>query len=311
MYDVLVVGGGPAGASAALVLARLRRKVLLIDAGEGRNAGATGVHNLVGREGVEPAALRANYFGELALYPDAEVRRGEVRSLSSGPETFELALEDGTVERGRRLVLATGVRDELPDLPGLAENWGSSVLHCVYCHGWEVRDRPLGVLARTAEEADWAFTLLRFSSDILVLTDGTGAAKVHLERLADHGIEVDDAPLERVHTDTEGLLLETRDGRRIPRHAVFLVPEVRQRSSLAEDVGCRLNEHGLILVDSLQRTSVPGIRAVGDAARPVQARAKAMQVAVAAAEGVTVAMLLDAELTGADTAGIVASAPGA
>ncbi|WP_416485589.1 NAD(P)/FAD-dependent oxidoreductase [Streptomyces sp. CL12] len=299
MHDVIIAGGGPAGTSAASMLARLRRKVLLIDAGQGRNATADSVHNLIGSDGAAPAALRATWQAELDRYPDAVTVRGEVRFLSGGPDAFEARLADGTVERARRVVLATGVRDVLPPVPGLAELWGSSVLHCVYCHGWEVRDQPLAVLARTGEEADWAMSLRRFSTDLMVLTDGNGAAIADKDRLAEHGVDLLDEPLERFHRSARhGVVIETRSGRRVPRRAVFVVPDVRQRSDLAATAGCRFADNGLVLVDSLQRTSVPGIRAIGDMAKPVQARVKAMQVVVAAAEGVNVAVALDAELAG-------------
>jgi thioredoxin reductase len=171
-YDVVVVGGGSAGLSAALVLGRSRRRTLLLDAGEPRNAPSSGVHGFFSRDGIPPQELLKIGREQLEPYPSVEVRSARVTGTSGENGDFEVILDDGAVVRSRKLLLATGVVDELPDKPGFKEFWGRGVYHCPYCHGWEVRDRPLAVLTPGEGAAERAAFIRNWSRDLVLLTDG-------------------------------------------------------------------------------------------------------------------------------------------
>src|ERR687889_709994 len=171
-YDVVVVGGGSAGLSAALILGRSRRQTLVVDAGEPRNAPSSGVHGFFSRDGISPEELLEIGREQLEPYPSVEVRSARVSGTSGVNGDFEVILDDGSVVRARKLLLATGVVDELPDKPGFEELWGSGVYHCPYCHGWEVRDRPLAVLNPGGEAAERAAFIRNWSRD-LALQGGT------------------------------------------------------------------------------------------------------------------------------------------
>ncbi len=171
-YDVVVVGGGSAGLSAALVLGRSRRRTLVLDAGEPRNAPSSGVHGFFTRDGILLKELLDIGREQLEPYPSVEVRSARVTGASGENGDFEVVLDGGTVTRARKLLLATGVVDELPDKPGFEELWGRSVYHCPYCHGWEVRDRPLAVLSSDERAAERAAFIRNWSRDLVLLTDG-------------------------------------------------------------------------------------------------------------------------------------------
>jgi thioredoxin reductase len=184
-YDVVIVGGGPAGLSAALVLGRARLQVALVDGGEGRNAAARQVHSYLGRDGTRPARLRAIGGEEVARYY-VELLRGEVRAARREAAGFRLDLDGGRRLRGRRLLLATGVVDPLPAIPGIEPLYGVSVHHCPFCDGWEERDRPLGVLGRGRAGARYAVKLTRWSRDVVLLTSGPSRLRLQDRRLLAH-----------------------------------------------------------------------------------------------------------------------------
>ena len=174
-YDVVVVGGGAAGLNGALMLGRSRRSVLVIDAGEPRNAPAHGVHGLLGREGMPPAELLARGRDEVRSY-GGHLVTGEVTGAVREGDGFAVSLVGGRVVHARRLLVTTGLVDELPDVPGLRERWGRDVLHCPYCHGWEVRDRAIGVLATTARSMHQALLFRQLSADVTYFAAPTHAA---------------------------------------------------------------------------------------------------------------------------------------
>jgi len=173
LYDAVVVGAGTAGLSAGLLLGRSRRRILILDGGEPRNAPAAGVHGFFTRDGTSPGELLEIGRAQLEPYPGVERRAERAAGVSGSDGAFEVALEGGETVSTRKLVLATGVSDELPDRPGFKELWGRGVYHCPYCHGWEVRDRPLAVIVGGDEVAERAVLIRNWSRDLVALTDGT------------------------------------------------------------------------------------------------------------------------------------------
>ncbi|HEX2212701.1 MAG TPA: NAD(P)/FAD-dependent oxidoreductase, partial [Mycobacterium sp.] len=269
-WDCIVVGGGAAGLSAALVLGRARRRTLLIDAGTQSNLAAHGIGGLLGHDGRPPAELYALGRKELAAYPSVEVRTGEVLTGERTNDGLVVELADGRREATRRILLATGMEYRPPALPGLRELWGRSVFHCPFCHGWEVRDQPLGVLARGERAVHSAVLLRAWSDDVILLTDGPddfdddqcarlAAANVAIDRRAVTELVSRDGELEAVVFD---------DGSRLARSGLLVATTLHQRSPLAEQLGARIAEptpiaQNPVAVDALYRTTAPGVFAAG------------------------------------------------
>ena len=296
-WECVVVGGGAAGLSAALVLGRARRRTLLIDAGGQSNRAAHGIGGLLGFDGVPPAELYARGRRELERYPSVEVRDGEVRAAAAG-DGITLDLADGAGVHTRRLLLATGMRYDYPDLPGLAPLWGRSVFHCPFCHGWEVRDQPLAVLAQ-GERAVHMATLLRgWSDDVVLLTGGPAdLSDDDRARLDIAGMPIDERKVRKLDSAAGELhAVVFDDGARLPRSALLVAAELRQRSGLAAQVGVKLVATGPVSpeavdVDPLYRTSVPGVFAAGDVC------AQMPQIAAAVAAGSAAAVSVMASIT--------------
>ena len=296
-WECVIVGGGAAGLSAALVLGRARRRTLLIDAGGQSNRAAHGIGGLLGFDGVPPAELYARGRRELERYPSVEVRDGEVRAAAAG-DGITLDLADGAGVHTRRLLLATGMRYDYPDLPGLAPLWGRSVFHCPFCHGWEVRDQPLAVLAQ-GERAVHMATLLRgWSDDVVLLTGGPAdLSDDDRARLDIAGIPIDERKVRELDSAAGELhAVVFDDGARLPRSALLVAAELRQRSGLAAQLGVKLVATGPVSpeavdVDPLYRTSVPGVFAAGDVC------AQMPQIAAAVAAGSAAAVSVMASIT--------------
>jgi thioredoxin reductase len=268
--DVVIVGAGPAGLNAALVLGRMRRRVLVVDTDAPAHAVTDAVHGFLGADGTPPQELRRIGREQLESYPSVELETVAARvATRRADDGFELTLDDGAVVTGRYLVLAHGMRYGLPDVPGMESLWGSTLFHCPYCHGWEVRDRRLGVVG-SGERADHlALLLTSLSNDVMPLpTDGI-----------DHVEEREGA----VH-----VVLES--GETVVRDALFFRPELSLGSDLAVQLGAEIGETGAVVVDPTGQTSVPYLYAAGDAATPVQS------VAVAAASGARAAYAINAAL---------------
>lgn len=297
-WECVVVGGGAAGLSAALVLGRARRRTLLIDAGGQSNRAAHGIGGLLGFDGVPPADLYAQGRRELERYPSVEVRDGQVVAGVAGSDGITLDLADGTGEHTRRLLLATGMRYAYPDIPGLAPLWGRSAFHCPFCHGWEVRDQPLAVLAQ-GERAVHMATLLRgWSDDVVLLTGGPGdLSDEDRKRLDTNGIPVDEREVRELDSAAGELhAVVFEDGERLPRSALLVAAELRQRSGLAAELGVQLVATGPVSpeavgIDPLYRTSVPGVFAAGDVC------AQMPQIAAAIAAGSAAAVSVMASIT--------------
>ncbi|MCB9672977.1 MAG: NAD(P)/FAD-dependent oxidoreductase [Alphaproteobacteria bacterium] len=294
--EVAIVGGGPAGLSAALVLGRSRRVTVLFDAGEPRNAPAAAAHNLFTRDGTPPLELNRIGREQLAPYGSVSVRATRVDDVERVEGGFVLHDADGGATRASRLVLATGVEDVLPDVPGLRELWGTGVFHCPYCHGWEVRDQAFVLIAQQEAAAHLARMLTGWSADVTVCPVGPGAVSAEaLAGLQEHGIAVRPAVRELVGRPggvVEDVVLV--DGSRLGPAAVFTSAPVRQRSSLPARLGCTIGSEGmfagLVEVDERGGTGVPGLFVVGDAARGMP------QVVAAAAGGALTAAMINGEL---------------
>ncbi|MFC9770673.1 MULTISPECIES: NAD(P)/FAD-dependent oxidoreductase [unclassified Pseudarthrobacter] len=270
-YDVLVVGGGAAGLSAALMLGRTRRRVAVVDSGEPRNAPAHGVHGFLSRDGISPAELLATGRDQARHY-GADIINGTVVAAAGGVEQgFELTLDDGRRLRGRRLLIATGLVDELPDIPGLRERWGRDVLHCPFCHGWEVRDQAIGVLGTGPWSVHQALLFRQWSSDItLFLSDVVEPTGDELEQLAARGVKVVPGAVEtvRVHGDALKAVV-LAGGPEVAVDAVVVGTRVHARLDAFAGLGLAPVPHPMGIGDYLETdaegaTSVPGVWAAGN-----------------------------------------------
>ena len=307
-YDVVVIGGGAAGLSAALVLGRARRKVAVVDAGSPRNAPAAHMQGYLSRDGMPPAELLAAGRAEVAGY-GVELVAGYVESAapveSVEPEPdFAVRLAGGGVLRARRVLVATGSRDELPDVPGVRERWGRDLLHCPYCHGWEVRDQPLGVLGTGAASVQHALLVRQWSDDVVFFAHTYAPAPAEEAELAARGVRVERERVAALAVRDDRLAgVELADGRLVARAAVFVRPgNVAHSGALLAGLGCAVDDAGFAVVDATGRTSVPGVWAAGNAADP---RA---QVITAAGAGSAAAIAMNADLVRDDVAAALRAA---
>jgi thioredoxin reductase len=302
MYDATIVGGGPAGLAAALTLGRSRRTVLLLDAGQGRNAPAAAVHNLLAHDGTPPAQLRRIGREQLARYPGVQTREATVDdAVALSGEGFRLQLRGADSVTARRLVLATGLVDELPAIDGLAPLWGRSAFHCPYCHGFEVGGRRLAVLGAGPERVRLALQLTRFTDDLVLCTNGEPLPHDLAELLVGNGVQVQSEPVAYFEGDgdrLERIILER--GSALERDAVFIQTVLRQRSDLTGRLGCRLLPDGCVAVDEFARTSVPGVYAAGDMAHRATLPTPFAAVSWASASGTLAGAMLDQDLIGTD-----------
>jgi thioredoxin reductase len=255
-----VVGGGAAGLSAAVVLGRARQDVLVVDAGRQSNRPAHAIGGLLAQEGTSPAALYASAHEQLAHYPSVTIRPGDVRAIERDGAAFRARVGDEEV-RARRVLLAMGMDYVVPDLPGVAERWGDRVFHCPFCHGWEVRDGGLAVLADGEKAVMVSLLLLGWSADVVLLgrVDDEGR-----EQLEAAGVRIDERPVAAITGDRATVVFA--DGSELPRDGVLVTAPLRQRSPLAADLGLELNDAGAVVVEAGGRTSVPGVFAAGDVA---------------------------------------------
>lgn len=275
IWDTVIAGGGPAGLSAALMLGRSRRRVLVVDAGSPRNRFAEHMHGVLGQEGAHPGALIARARGEVADY-GVELRRGAVERVERAAreaDGLRIATADGDLLRARTLIVATGLSDELPDIPGLAERWGTNVLHCPFCHGWEVRDRRLGVLATTPLALHQAELIRQLSDRVTVFTGLLGALEPDTaRRLRARGVELEPEPVAEVlGTGSDVSAVRLRDGREVAVEAIFTAGAPRPHDGFLAPLGLERSDTpfgSFLAVDPTGRTSEERIWAVGNAVNP-------------------------------------------
>lgn len=282
MEDVLVIGGGAAGLNAALTLSRARRRVLMVDSGEPRNAPAEKVHGFVSRDGTPPAELLRTGRAEVQRY-GGRIVQDEVRAVRRYGDGFAADLADRTVE-ARRVIVATGARDELPDVPGMRDRWARDVLHCPYCHGWEVRDQALGVVGWQPGAVHQALLVRQWSDDVAFFAevlDDEGRAK-----LTARGVRIVDGAVSGLVVKDDRLTgVRLADGTVVARSALFVATRLVPNDALLTDLGCERDDNGWVRVDQSGLTSVPGVWAAGNvvdfAAQVVNAAAAGAKAALA------------------------------
>ena len=266
MHDVIVIGGGYAGMAAALQLLRARRLVLVIDAGARRNRFASHSHGFLGQDGAAPGRIAEEARGQLDRYPDLTWIEDEAISLTGTRDAFEVSLAGSAAVRGRRVLLATGVRDALPAIEGLEDRWGRSVFHCPYCHGYELDQGQIGVIGSgpmSAHQAEllteWG-TITFFRNDSSVLDDGSREALIR------RGVTIEDTPIRRIEGEAD---VRLADSRLVALAGLFVATTVSPASPLPETVGCAFEMTpigAMIRTDAAKQTSIPGIYACGDVA---------------------------------------------
>jgi thioredoxin reductase len=290
--DVAIIGGSNAGLSAALTLGRSRRSVIVIDDNTPRNAPAGHAHNVYTRDGTPPDELRRIGREQLAPY-GVQFLNTRATQVGGSKGAFQLTLANGETLSAARLLLATGVSDDLPNVPGLRELWGKSVFTCPYCHGWEVRDAPLAVLGDGDAGYGYARLIQNWSRDLVLVTgEKTSLTNKQLDDLQARGINVIQANVVSYESqDGELSALHLSDGQRVARQAVFMRPPMSLRGDLLQQLGCTLSPDGLqVVTDEMGQTSVPGVYAAGDIVNRMHS------VIVAAASGTKAAAMMNHEL---------------
>lgn len=288
-YDVVIAGGGPAGLAAALQLGRARRRVLLCDAGSRRNAAAERVYGFVTQDGTPPTEFRRVGRQQLERYGNVEVRDVAVEEIRGESGSFEVRLPDETV-KARRVLLCTGMIDEMPDIAGYRALWGRSIFQCPYCHGWEVQDRRFGFLAPAAGELEFGLFLRGWTSHVTVLTDGRFEVPEEVRtRLAQGGVQVEERRIARLSGNDHLEAIEFSEGAPLSLDVLFARPRQRQ-VPFVESLGLALDAGGYVQVNEGHQTSIPGIYAAGDLLTPAQG------ALFAAAAGVRAVAMINREL---------------
>lgn len=305
-WECIVVGAGAAGLSAALVLGRARRRTLLVDAGAPSNRVAHGIGGLLGSNTRAPADFYGAGRAEALAHPTVELREGQVIRGERDAEMFSLAFEDGTSATARRVLLATGMDYRYPELPGAAERWGRSVFHCPFCHGWEARDQPLGVLDSSAPGVERAILLRAWSDEVTLLCDGPAPFDADTaERLRAAGVGVDERSVADLRGSGDTLsAVAFADGSERPLGGLLVPVTLHQRTALPEELGAALAPPGPLSAETVQvderfNTSVPGLFAAGDvSARTPPSVANAVAAGSSAATTIVHSLMADASARG-------------
>jgi thioredoxin reductase len=306
-YDVVVIGGGAAGLNGALMLARARRSVAVIDAGEPRNAPAHGVHGLLGREGMPPAELLAIGRGEVRQY-GGHVVDGAVTGAKAGESGFTVALADGREVEARKLLVTTGLVDRLPEIPGLAEHWGRDLIHCPYCHGWEVKDEAIGIVATGPMSMHGALLFRQWTSDLVVFTNERLALPPEeAEKLKARGTRIVDGAIERIESENGRISgVRMAGGEFVPRTVLATASRMEARAGFLQDLGLNTVEHPSgagehVPADPFGRTEIPGVWVAGNVTDLMA------QVGAAAAAGAMAGAQINMDLVNDDTEAAVAA----
>lgn len=291
IYDVIIVGGGAAGLSAALMLGRCRRKVIVFDTRKPRNARSHGMHGYLTRDGILPDQFLSIARKELDQYK-VELQFEEVAKAEWGGSAFEVKLSSGKVFLSRKLLIATGVTDIVPPLRNIDDFYGSSVFHCPYCDGWEVREKTLAAYGKGNKGLGLALTLQTWSSDIILFTDGLwNLKKSDQEKMEKAKIKVYSSKIVSLHGDNGKLShIELADGSKINCDAMFFSTGFAQHCTLVKDLDCHMSRKGVVKTDKQQHTNIKGLYVAGDASVDMH------MVAVATAEGLKAAVAINKEL---------------
>ena len=292
MFDVIIIGAGPAGLSAALVLGRCRRRVLVCDTDRPRNAASRALHGFLTRDGIEPAELRRIGREQLRPYETVELRHAEVVDGKRIDGGFEVVVADGSRLVCRRLLLATGIVDPMPRIEGIEALYGRSVFHCPYCDGWEVRDQPLAAYGTGEQDPALALELTGWSRDLVLCTDGPAELSARdRNRLSRNRILVREEPIARLE-GTDGILerIVFTDGTALARRALFFSTNWRERSDLPAQLGCQFTPDGAVDTDECAVKNIPGLFVSGDACK------HGGMAIIAAAEGAQAARAINTAL---------------
>jgi thioredoxin reductase len=306
-YDVVVIGGGAAGLNGALMLARSRRSVVVLDAGQPRNAPADGVHGLLGRDGMPPGELLERGRAEVRSYGGSIVA-GTVTTIDSSPTGFAVRLSDGRTVSARRLLVTTGVVDELPDVPGLRKRWGRDVIHCPYCHGWEVRDQAIGVLASSPMVAHQALLFRQLSDDVTVFSHTIELAAEDRERLRARDIRIVDGVVSGLRVEDDRVTgIALAEGTVVDRAVVTVQSRAVARADFLTGLGLTTIEHPMgmgtyVVADQTGKSSVPGVYLAGNVCD------LGAQVGAAAAAGALAGARINADLVEEETEAAVSDA---
>jgi thioredoxin reductase len=302
-YDVAIIGGGAAGLSAALVLTRARRSVVVIDDGTPRNAPATHMHGFLSRDGMPPSELLALGRDEVTGYGGHLVDEAVTDVVPDGSSGYWVLLASGRRIWARRLLVTTGLRDELPDVPGLAARWARDVLHCPYCHGHEVRDQQLGVIGGTPGAVRYAQIVRQWTPDLIYFTPPGQLTAAERGGLVARAIGIVEGLIEDLVIDEDDHLRGVcmADGSVVPRDALFVPPHFVPRGNILANLGCATNDEGWVTTDTTGHTSVPGVWAAGNVVDP---RA---QVITAAGAGSAAAIAINADLVDDDVRNAITS----
>lgn len=292
IQDCIIVGGGPAGLNAAVVLGRCRRSVLLFDTATYRNRYSHGMHNYLTRDDILPTDFLDLSRKEIRKYGVTLVQRKIVNARKNSDGDFVVKDEKGDTYRSKKLLIATGLSDKVPDIPGFRELYGKSVHHCPYCDGWEVRDKALGVYARNKNGFELALALKGWSPNVTYFADGRNKLKpAEVETLALNDIPIISYPIERLdHKNDQLTAVVFKNGERRSCDALFFVNGFEQQCNLAETFGCNMTKKGVVLTNRYQQTNIEGLYVAGDAAKDMHF------VVVAAAEGAKAGVLINKEL---------------
>jgi thioredoxin reductase len=294
-HDVVVIGGGAAGLSAALVLSRARRRVLVVDSGTPRNAPAAHMHGFLSRDGLPPGELLGLGRAEVQGYGGEVVKAVVTELVQCDQFRFRVLFSDGRRVSARRLLVATGLRDDLPDIPGLRDRWARDVLHCPYCHGYEVRDRRLGVLGGPPDAVRYAQVVRQWADDVVFFAPTGTLTQAQRSEMVARAIGIVEGAVQRVLIKDDRLRgVELNDGRTIRRDALFVPPRFVPNNHLLTGLGCDLGEDGWVTTGPNGHTSVAGVWVAGNVANP---RA---QVITAAGEGSAAAIAINADLVDED-----------
>lgn len=288
-FDVLIVGGGPAGLSAALILGRCHRRVLLCDAGHQRNLSSHAIHGLLGREGQSPSSFLIEARKELSRYKSVSVRETSVTDIVPAAGEFAFSCAEGTTGNASKVLLATGLVDEFPELAGIEPLYGVSVHHCLYCDGFEYAGQPVAAFGKGDKGAELAVMMKHWIKDVVTCSDGTEVSEEAARKLEEHNIPLRSEAIESLEgTNGELTKIIFKSGPDLARAGLFFSTGCHQASDLSKRLGCQRNAKGGVVTDpDTEETSVPGVYVAGDVSRDV------LLVAVAIAEGAQAAVAIN------------------